>query len=86
VDWIILKILSCFLQAADIATFIIQKRDLGTKAPAVETVEEKRQHLGPGKKFWSALGGLKTISCKCLYMYLKVASFFPWYLNSYLVG
>ncbi|XP_061169748.1 uncharacterized protein LOC133179062 isoform X3 [Saccostrea echinata] len=49
-------------KAADIATFIVQKKDLGTRAPLVENVEEKRQHLGTGKKFWSALGGLKTIS------------------------
>lgn len=54
-----------FLKAADIATFIVQKKDLGTKATLVETVEEKRHHLGTGKKFWSAIGGLKTISCKC---------------------
>eukprot|EP00105_Crassostrea_gigas_P036050 XP_019920198.1 PREDICTED: uncharacterized protein LOC105321680 isoform X13 [Crassostrea gigas] len=49
-------------KAADIATFIVQKKDLGTKATLVETVEEKRHHLGTGKKFWSAIGGLKTIS------------------------
>lgn len=67
------KYFTCFMQAADIATFIIQKKDLGTKAPMVETVDEKRQHLGPGKKFWSAIGGLKTISCK--WLHLKVTSF-----------
>ncbi|XP_078327129.1 uncharacterized protein LOC111123958 isoform X12 [Crassostrea virginica] len=49
-------------KAADIATFIVQKKDLGTKAPLVELVEEKRHHLGTGKKFWSAIGGLQTIA------------------------
>lgn len=53
-----------FVKAADIATFIVQKKDLGTKAPLVELVEEKRHHLGTGKKFWSAIGGLQTIACK----------------------
>ena len=58
-----------FVKAADIATFIVQKKDLGTKAPLVELVEEKRHHLGTGKKFWSAIGGLQTIACKCCYKF-----------------
>ena len=57
------------MKAADIATFIVQKKDLGTKAPLVELVEEKRHHLGTGKKFWSAIGGLQTIACKCYYKF-----------------
>lgn len=49
-------------KAADVATVIWQKKDLGCKmATSVTTVEEKRQHLGPGKVFWKALGGMEKV-------------------------
>ncbi|XP_021344162.1 supervillin-like, partial [Mizuhopecten yessoensis] len=49
--------------AADVASMIVQKKDMGCKgATAVGSVEEARQHLGTGKQFWAALGGQKEIA------------------------
>ncbi|XP_076089117.1 uncharacterized protein LOC143059490 isoform X5 [Mytilus galloprovincialis] len=49
-------------KAADVASFIQQKKDLGCKAPTVvAVVEEKKQFMGAGKHFWSALGGQGTV-------------------------
>ena len=49
-------------KAADVATFIQQKKDLGCKSPTtVAVVEEKKQYMGAGKQFWSALGGQTTV-------------------------
>ncbi|XP_060084350.1 uncharacterized protein LOC132563623 [Ylistrum balloti] len=50
-------------KAADVASMIVQKKDMGCKgASAVGSVEEARQHLGTGKQFWAALGGQKEIA------------------------
>ncbi|XP_021351835.1 uncharacterized protein LOC110449351 isoform X3 [Mizuhopecten yessoensis] len=50
-------------KAADVASMIVQKKDMGCKgATAVGSVEEARQHLGTGKQFWAALGGQKEIA------------------------
>ncbi|KAL5006122.1 hypothetical protein ScPMuIL_017280 [Solemya velum] len=45
-------------KAADVASFIQQKRDLGSRGTVV-TVEEAKQHLIGGQQFWTCLGGRK---------------------------
>ena len=48
------------MQAAEVATIIQQKRDMGYKAQApVQTVDQAKDHLGHGKHFWAALTGQK---------------------------
>ncbi|XP_033727899.1 supervillin-like isoform X5 [Pecten maximus] len=50
-------------KAADVASMIVQKKDMGCKgATAVGSVEQARQHLGTGKQFWAALGGQKEVA------------------------
>jgi len=34
-------------------------------ASGVGVVEERRQHLGTGKQFWAALGGLEPVAGRC---------------------
>ncbi|XP_069108272.1 serine-rich adhesin for platelets-like isoform X2 [Argopecten irradians] len=50
-------------KAADVASMIVQKKDMGCKgASVVGSVEEARHHLGTGKQFWAVLGGQKEIA------------------------
>ncbi|XP_070186679.1 platelet binding protein GspB-like isoform X2 [Littorina saxatilis] len=47
-------------KAAEIATFIQQKKNMGYKGVAgAQTVDQAKDHLGAGKPFWNALSGDK---------------------------
>lgn len=47
-------------KSSEVANFIQQKRDMGYKGTAaVQTVDQAKDHLGPGKHFWAALQGDK---------------------------
>ena len=60
-----LDLLMCVQQAAEVASFIQQKRDMGYKSTAaVQTVDQIKDHLGAGKHFWAALQGDKECQGK----------------------
>lgn len=49
-------------QANEVASYILQKKDLGCKKAAeVLTVHQLKDHLGSGKQFWAALEGEKQV-------------------------
>ena len=45
-------------RAAEVATAIVQQKDLGCKATKIQTIEEEKSTLnsGPNKRFWQLLG------------------------------
>ena len=58
------------LQAADVADFVKQKRDLSCKALGVTSIDERRSLMGSGKTFFGLIGGLKDYMSKCTTVFI----------------